>query len=81
MTLRAGVADSGVGVMRAVTVNTPNCGMTARAAANSTGGSGAGVIPSRVFESAPTAGRRVGAFVVVVSKQVAVGALGEEVEA
>jgi hypothetical protein len=34
-----------------------------------------------VFEYAPAAGRRVVAFIVVVSKQVTVGALGKGVEA
>lgn len=45
-----------------------------------TGGSGAGVFPSRMWESAPSTSRCGCTFVVMVSEAVAVGTLGGGVE-
>ena len=54
--------------------------MVARSASYTTGGGRASVRPSRVRECAPLAGGRVSAFVAVVTKGMAIGALGLGVE-
>ena len=67
--------------MRSTTIDTPDSQVTAGATANTTGSCGAGVIPSGVSDSAPAAGCRIGALGTVVSKLLAVRALGRGVEA
>ena len=54
--------------------------MRTETASGSAGGCGTGVIPSRMWFSAPAAGGRFGAFEGVVAKLVTVEALGRRVE-
>ena len=69
-----------MGVVRSTTIDTPDSLVSARATANTTGSCGAGVIPSGVSDSAPAAGCWIGTLGAVVSKLLAVGALGVGVE-
>lgn len=62
-------------IVRAVAVHTPQNGMAARTATQTTGSCGAGMFPSRMQEGVPPTGWWGGALVVMVSKAMAVGAL------
>jgi len=61
--------------VRATTVHTLKSGVAARAASDTAGGSGASVRPGWVLVSAPSAGGRVIASVVVMSEAMAIRAL------
>ena len=73
--------SGGVGIVRSSAINTRDSRVTAWTTTNMTNSCGAGVLPCRVSDSAPAAGGWVAALGAVVSKQVAVGALSEGVEA
>jgi len=75
-----GGAARGMGVVWALAIHTPEYGMVPGTAPDTTGSSGAGMAPSRVWGSTPPARSRVGAFVVMVSIAVAVGTLGVGIE-